>query len=83
MLRYIYFLLVVSVLIGCSHKSVDDPTHDINYYRQHFVEAKQVVDKCKEKLKDDKNYTANNQNCKDAFYVVVFDPSMESARRAH
>lgn len=70
-------------IAGCSHKPVDSSTHDINYYRQHFDEARQKVRECQEKLKDDKNYTENHQDCKDAFYVAVLDLSMESARRAH
>ena len=83
MSRYVYYFLMVLMTVGCSHKDIDSPTRDVTYYRQDFDDARQTVNECQKNLKYDKSYTENHQNCKNAFYVVVFDPSMESARHSH
>lgn len=83
MLRVLLVFSIASVIVGCSHKSSSDSSlHDINYYRHNFDEAQQRVNDCKAQLKYDQNYTENHQDCKDAFYVVFLDFSMESARHS-
>lgn len=83
MLRYMFCLVIFMIISGCSHSSDLSSPHDINYYRHNFAEAQQRMSECQEKLKDDKSYAGKHQDCSDSFYVVVLDPSMESARRAH
>lgn len=80
MIRYVNLLLTTLMIAGCSQKSTDMPKHDVSYYRQHFTEAMQRVKQCKNEIQGEKDYTEKHPDCKDAFYVVFLDNSMESTR---